>query len=136
MQFNCYLTFNGQCEEAFKFYEKVLGGKIEMMMPHGGTPAEAHVPAEWRTKIMHASLRVGDGFLLASDVPPEHYTPAKGFHVAYQAKEAEEAERVYKGLSEGGSIQMPLQETFWATRFGMFTDRFGIPWMVNCGKPS
>ena len=81
MQLNSYLIFNGQCEAAFHFYQQSLGGKIEAMMPHAGTPAESHVPAEWPVKIMHARLTVGASTLMGSDAPPERYEPAKGFSV-------------------------------------------------------
>lgn len=136
MSINPYLTFNGNCEAAFKFYERVLGGKIEAMMPHAGTPAEGHVPPEWNSKIMHARLNIDGDLLMGSDAPPQHQEPMKGFSVSLQVKEPKEAERVFKALSEGGTVKMPIEETFWATRFGMLVDRFGTPWMVNCDKPA
>ncbi|HEV2561822.1 MAG TPA: VOC family protein [Rhizomicrobium sp.] len=136
MQINPYLNFNGNCEEAFKFYEKTLGGKIVMMMPHEGTPAEAHVPAEWRKKIMHARMMLGDTPLMGSDAPPGNYEAPKGFSVSYSVEKPADADRVFKALSENGNVRMPIAETFWAQRFGMVTDRFGIPWMINCEKPN
>ena len=132
MQLNPYLFFNGQCEEAFKFYADCLGGQIEAMMSHAGTPAEEHVPAEWRDKIMHARLSVGDQVLMASDAPPEHYQKPQGFSVSIGIKDPAEAERIFNALAENGTVQMPLQQTFWARSFGMCVDRFGIPWMINC----
>jgi len=132
MQVNPYLTFSGQCEEAFRFYEKVLGGKIEAMMPHRGSPMEQHVPPEWRSKIMHARLRFGDEVLMASDAPPDRYQPMQGFSVTLGIEDPVEAERVFHALSEQGTVQMPLEKTFWALRFGMLVDRFGTPWMINC----
>jgi PhnB protein len=132
MQLNPYLFFNGQCEEAFKFYADCLGGQIEAMMSHAGTPAEEHVPAEWRDKIMHARLTVGDQVLMASDAPPEHYQKPQGFSVSIGIKDPAEAERIFNALAENGTVQMPLQQTFWARSFGMCVDRFGIAWMVNC----
>jgi len=132
MQIQPYLHFNGNCEEAFKFYEQCLNGKIETMMPHTGSPAEKHVPAEWGSKILHARLVVGDAVLMASDAPPDHYSAPQGFSVALQIKDPAEAERVFQVLSENGKITMPFQQTFWALRFGMLFDRFGIPWMINC----
>jgi PhnB protein len=134
MQINPYLTFPGQCEEAFRFYEKVLRGKIEAMFPHAGTPAEQHVPPEWRNKIMHARLVVGEGVLMGSDAPPGRQEKPHGFSVSLQIKDMAEAERVFHALADGGSTTMPMQETFWALRFGMCVDRFGIPWMVNCER--
>ena len=132
MQLNPYLLFNGQCEAAFKFYEQVLGGKIEGMTPHAGSPAEEHVPAEWRDKILHARMTVGDTVLLASDAPPGRYEPPKGFSVSIQLKDPAEGERIFNALSEKGSVQMPFQKTFWSPGFGMCVDQFDIPWMVNC----
>ena len=134
MQMNPYLLFDGQCEAAFKFYEKCLGGKIEAMMPHEGTPAADHVPAEWRSKILHARMVVGDQILMASDAPPGRQEKPQGFSVNLAFKDPSEAERVFKALAENGSVQMPFQKTFWAERFGMLVDRFGIPWMINCEK--
>ena len=132
MRMNPYLLFNGRCEEAFQFYSQCLGGKIEAMMPFAGTPAEQEVPAEWRKKIIHASLTVGDQVLMASDAPPGRYEEPRGFSVSLNVKNPAEAERIFQALAENGKVQMPLQQTFWAARFGMAVDRFGIPWMVNC----
>ncbi len=115
MQLNPYLLFNGQCEEAFKFYAQVLGGKIEGMLTHAGTPAEQQAPSEWRDKILHATLTVGDQVLMASDSPPGHYEQPKGFSVSIQLKDQAEAERIFNALAENGTVQMPLQQTFWAT---------------------
>ena len=134
MQLNPYLTFNGQCEAAFKFYEQCLGGKIIAMVPHAGTPAEEHVPAEWRNKILHASLTIGNEVLMGSDAPPDRYEESKGFSVTLGANDPAEAERIFNALAEKGTVQMPLEQTFWAARFGMLVDRFGIPWMINCEK--
>ena len=135
MQVNPYLHFNGDCAEAFKFYEDIRIGKIDGMMTHAGTPAEPHVPAEWRDKILHARLLVGDGVLMASDAPPDHYKTPQGFTVSLQLTDVAEGERIFKALSEGGTVQMPFAETFWSPAFGMCTDRFGIPWIVNCERP-
>lgn len=127
-----YLFFNGNCKEAFEFYASVLGGNIVAMVPHAGTPAEASVPADWREKIMYARLEVQGQALLASDVPAQYFHQMQGFHVSLSVKTAEEAERIFAALSEGANVSMPLGETFWSPRFGMLTDRFGTPWMVNC----
>jgi PhnB protein len=132
MQLNPYLTFSGQCEAAFKFYEKVLGGKIEAMHPHAGSPMEENVPPEWRSKIMHASLNVDGNVLMGSDAPPDRYEQMKGFTVTLGVNDPSEAERVFRALSENGTVQMPIQRTFWAARFGMLVDQFGTPWMINC----
>jgi PhnB protein len=136
MQLNPYLNFNGQCEAAFKFYEKSLGGKIEAMFTHAGTPAEQQTPPEWRDKILHARLTIGDNILMASDAPPDCYEEPKGFSVSLQINDPKEAERIFYALAENGKVQMAIQETFWAARFGMLVDQFGIPWMINCEKPA
>jgi PhnB protein len=132
MRVNAYLNFNGQCEAAFNFYAKCLGAKIELMMPHEGTPAEEHVPPEWRKKIMHARLSIGETTLMGSDSPPDRYRKPEGFGVALHVKNPAEAERIFKALAEKGTVQMPIQQTFWAVKFGMLVDQFGIPWMINC----
>jgi PhnB protein len=132
LNLNSYAMFNGQCEEAFKVYEKCFGGKIEAMITHAGSPMEAHTPPEWRGKIMHARMSVGNSILMGSDAPPDRYEEAKGTLINIGVEDPLEAERVFQELSEGGTIKMPIQKTFWAERFGMLVDRFGIPWMVNC----
>jgi len=132
MKLNCYLYFDGHCEAAFKFYAQVLGGKIEAMMTHEGTPAAGQVPEEWRKKILHACLEFGDQVLMASDAPPDHFQKPQGFSINIAVKDPADAERIFKALSEGGDVTMPLAQTFWAKRFGMTVDRFGTPWMVNC----
>lgn len=134
MQMNPYLFFDGQCEEAFKFYAKLLGGKIEAMMTHEGTPAADQVPAEWRSKIIHARLNLGGQILMASDAPPDRQQKPQGFSINISVESPAEAERLFHALEENGAVTMPIGETFWATRFGMLTDRFGIPWMINCEK--
>ncbi len=111
MQMNPYLTFKGQCETAFKFYEKVLGGKIVAMMPHEGTPAADHVPAEWRSKIMHARLVLDDDrVLMGSDAPPGMQEEMKGFSVTLGVDKPAEAERIFHALAEDGTVRMPIQE--------------------------
>jgi PhnB protein len=132
MRVNPYLFFNGQCEEAFKFYAKILGGKIEAMLPHAGTPAEQHVGPEWRDKIMHAKLAIGGDVLMASDAPPGRQQQTGGYSVSLQIEQPAEAERIFDAFKEGGTVTMPLEKTFWAQRFGMLVDRYGTPWMINC----
>jgi PhnB protein len=132
MQVNPYLVFDGRCEAAFKVYAQILGGKIEAMMAHEGTPAAEHVPAQWRSKIMHARLAVCGMVLMGCDTPPDRYEEPKGFSVTLGLTEPAEAERIFTALADGGKVRMPLAQTFWASRFGMLTDRFGIPWMINC----
>jgi PhnB protein len=136
MQVSPYLLFNGDCQTAFKFYEQTIGGKITAMITHAGTPMEAHTPPEWKDKILHASLAIGDTVLMASDAPPDRYEQPKGFSVSLALKDVAEAERIFQSLAEGGAVRMPIRQTFWAARFGMLVDKFGIPWMINCDQPS
>jgi PhnB protein len=136
MELNPYLSFDGRCEVAFKFYERVLGGKIVAMMTYGDTPMKEQMPAEAHGKIVHARMTVGDRVLMGGDAPPGRYEAAKGITVTLGIDQPAEAERVFNALSENGTVQMPIAETFWAQRFGMLVDQFGIPWMVNCEKTS
>jgi PhnB protein len=136
MKINPYLSFKGDCEEAMKFYERVLGGKLEAMMRFESTPAAEHVPAEWRGKVMHSCLSVGDFMVMGSDSPPGRQEPMKGMSVTLHVDKPAEAERIFTALCEKGKVGMPIGETFWAARFGMVTDRFGTPWMINCPKPA
>ena len=136
MKLNPYLSFNGQCEAAFKLYEQALGGKIVAMMTFRGSPMEEQAGPEWGDKIIHARLLVGDSVLMGSDSTPQCYEPMKGVSVTLNIDDPAEAERVFHALAEGGTVGMPIGETFWALRFGMLVDRFGTPWMINCEKPS
>ena len=132
MQVNPYLMYNGNCEAAFKYYEKVLGGKIEAMLTHEGAPESMPVPPEWKKKIMHARISIDGEVLMASDAPPGHFQKPQGFSVSLQIEDPADGERKFKALAEGGAVNMPFGKTFWAKGFGMCVDRFGIPWMVNC----
>ena len=136
MKINSYLMFKGQCEAAFKFYEKCLGGKIAFKITNGESPMAKDTPKERHNQILHARFVVGDQVLMGSDSPPERYDTPKGFFVSLNIDTPKEAERIFAALSEKGKVHMPLEETFWAHRFGMVTDQFGIPWMINCEKPS
>jgi PhnB protein len=133
---NAYLHFNGECEAAFKFYEKALAGKIEATMTFGDSPMSAQVPAGWGNKIVHARMTVGSTILMGSDAPPDRYEAPKGFSLSVGVKDPAEAERIFNALADGAKIEMPLQQTFWAAKFGMLVDRFGIPWMINCEQPA
>jgi PhnB protein len=135
MRLNPYLLFSGQCEAAFKFYERCLGGKIEVMMAYADSPAEKQTPAEWRNKILHARLAVRDQVLMGSDAPPGRQEEPKGFSVSLTVDSSAEAERIFHALAENGAVRMAIQKTFWAERFGMLVDRFGIPWMINFEEP-
>jgi PhnB protein len=134
MQINAYLNFEGQCEAAFQFYQQLLGGKIEGLFRYAGTPMESHVPPDWAQKIMHIRLVVDQSEIMGADSPPGRggQGPAKRFCMSIGLTDQEQAKLLFSGLAEGGSIQMPLQPTFWAAQFSMLVDRFGIPWMINC----
>ena len=134
MQLSTYLFFNGNCEQAVKFYEKHLGAKVVMMMRNADAPPDARMPNTPDDMIMHVRLDIGASMLLASDCPPNMFDKPQGFRVMYGVEKAAEGERVFNALSEGGVVQMPYQKTFWAHRFGMVTDKFGTPWMINCEK--
>jgi PhnB protein len=135
MKLNPHLSFDGRCEEALRFYESCLGGKISFLMTYEKTPMAKMVPPEWAGKVIHATFTVGGQVIGAADAPPPHYRKPQGFAVTIDADDPAEAERVFRALAEKGEVTMPLQETFWARRFGMLTDGFGTPWMINCGKP-
>ena len=132
LQVSPYLSFDGRCEEAFGFYAQVLGGKIQGLFPYAGTPVESHVPEDFRSKVMHATLTFGDQTLLGSDVQPDRYQKPGGMQVSLQIGDPAEAERIFRAFEPGATVTMPLQKTFWSERFGMLTDRFGIRWMFNC----
>jgi PhnB protein len=131
---NPYLMFDGDCKQAFEFYQQCLGGEITAMFSHGEMPGADQIPAEQHQLIMHARLVAGNAVLMGSDSPPEYFEEPKGTSVSLLIDTPEEAERVFHALADGGNVRMPIEETFWAVRFGMLTDRFGTPWMVNCEK--
>jgi PhnB protein len=134
MKINPYLGFNGTCDAAFKFYEQCTGGKILFKITYGESPMAAQTPAHLHNRILHVTLQIGNYQLQGGDAPPQYFSPPQGFSVSIDLDDPAEADRLYKALSENGHIKMPLQETFWAARFGMFIDQFGTPWMINCGK--
>ena len=135
MQINPYLNFDGNCAEAMRFYQKALGGELQMMA-FAGSPMEKDIPAGYRDRIMHACLTMADGqSVMASDTGPwAPYEAPKGIQVTLNYDTASEGKKVFDALSQGGHVQMPLNKTFWAEAFGMLTDRFGTPWMVNAGS--
>ena len=135
MKINPYLIFNGDCNAAFTFYAQSLPGQIEAMLTFGETPAGEHVPKDLHNLIIHTRLAVGDQAIMGSDTTPDRPVDAmSGCSISLNVDSIAEAERVFAALSEGGSVQMPLDATFWAARFGMLVDRFGVSWMVNCEK--
>lgn len=129
-----HINFGGQCEAAFRFYEQCLGGKVVTMLSWGDSPMSNEVPPEWRDKISHATLAIGENELAGVDNPFEPYERPKGFQIIFDVDRLDEAERIFNSLAENGTIRMPLQQTFWALRFGVLTDQFGVPWEINCTR--
>ena len=132
MRFIPHLTFGGQCEAAFKFYERSLGGNIVTMLTYGNSPMAEQVPLEWRDKIVHANLTVGDTVLVGADVLPEQYERPQGFYVLLEIADPLRAEHMFHALAESGAVRMPIQKTFWSPAFGVLVDQFGIPWEISC----
>jgi PhnB protein len=135
MKINTYLHFkNGQCEDALRFYAKALDAKLTMLMRYGDAPESNACSKGMEQKIMHGRIEAGGNVLMASDAPPDRVGAPAGFSISLNVDTAEEADRLFAALSEKAQIHMPIGETFWATRFGMLQDQFGVPWMINCEK--
>jgi PhnB protein len=135
MKLTTYLNYGGNCEEAFRFYERNLGGKITMLMRHGQLPDPAAVRPGQENAVLHARMDLGGTELLGSDVPPERFQPMRSAYLTLSLDSTEEAERIYALLARGGEIFMPMEETFFAFRFAMLRDRFGTSWMLLHEKP-
>jgi PhnB protein len=139
VQLHTYLNYGGNCEEAFKFYEKHLGGKITMLMRHGeapdGQPGQPQPPPGWANAVLHARMNLGETELLGADVPPDRFQPMRSAYLTLTLSSDQEADRVFALLAEGGQIFMPMQDTFFASRFAMLRDRFGTSWMLLHPKP-
>lgn len=135
MSFNPYLFFSGTCAEAFARYHEIFGGELRVMT-QGDVPEDARMPGADPSSVMHASITIGDALLMGSDDPTGDGGPMTGSSVAYTAKDATEAERVFDALAQGGEVTGEFGPTFWSKGFGMCTDRFGVPWMVDtAGEP-
>lgn len=128
MRLNTYVNFAGRCAEAFRFYEKHLGGKIEMLMTFGEAPDQSQVKPEMKDAVLHARITLGGTVLMGADIPKAE--PMRSAYLSLSVDNDAEAERVFKVLSDGGQVFMPLEETFFATRFGQLRDRFGLNWMI------
>ena len=128
MKLDIYLNYGGNCEEAFRFYEQNLGGKITTMIRHGEQPDQANVPAGWKAAVLHARIEIGGTVLMGADIPKAE--PMRSAYLTLSAGSAEEAERLYALLSEGGQIFMKMEETFFASRFAQLRDQFGTSWML------
>lgn len=135
MKVYTYLNYGGNCEQAFRFYEQHLGGKITMMMTHGQQPNANQVPPEWKNAVLHARISIGETELFGADIPPDRFQPMRSAYLSIVADSTEEAEGFYALLSGGGQIFMPMQETFFAFRFAMLRDRFGTSWMILHERP-
>jgi PhnB protein len=134
MQINPYLNFDGTCAEAFRFYERVLGGRLEGIQTHGESPMAGQVPPEWNDRVIHARLVVDGQVLMGSDSPPGQHQKPQGLWISLNVARPDDAARIFHALAEGGTVTMPFEKTFWAAGFGMLVDRFGTPWMVNCER--
>jgi PhnB protein len=132
MNVSTTMHFNGQCEAAFKFYERQLGAKIEFLLKWDESPAGDEVPPEWRDKVLHARLKLGGADLVGGDVLDRDYRQPQGFSVLLAVDDPQKAEQIFAALADGGSVKMPLQETFWARLYGVVVDRYSIPWEINC----
>jgi PhnB protein len=135
MQLNPYLSFNGQCEAAFNFYAKVLGGKIDGILHNGDSPMRDNVPKDRHNLVMHAQISIGTNVIMGADMSLECGAVGGAGSIALTLNydTPEEAERVFDALADGGTVKMPLAPTFWAQRFGAITDKFGTPWLINGG---
>jgi PhnB protein len=129
-----YVNFAGTCAEAFRFYEQHLGAKIGMMMTHGQSPNSAQVKPEWKDAVLHARISIGGTELMGADIPTAE--PMRSAYLSLHVPSDAEAERIFSALSEGGKVLLPMQETFFATRFAQVRDRFGINWMILHERPA
>jgi PhnB protein len=133
MQVQPYLFFDGRAEEALEFYKKAIGAKVEMMMKYKDSPAKEHTPPGGENKIMHACMKIGDTQVMASDGHCAGNAKFEGFSLSLGAKDDAEADKFFNALADGGQVRMPLGPTFFAQRFGMVADKFGVGWMVIAG---
>jgi PhnB protein len=133
MKMQTYVNFAGSCAEAFRFYEQHLGGTIAMMMTQGQSPDQSRVKPEWKDKVLHARISMGDTVLMGADIPDAQ--PMRSAYLSLNVDSDAEAERIFAALTNGGEVFMPLQETFFASRFGQLRDRFGINWMILHERP-
>ncbi len=135
MKTNAYLNYGGNCAEAFKFYEQHLGAKITMLMTHDQAPGATNLDPKVAKSVLYASIKLGDTTIMASDVPSDRFQPMRSVYICMSVDTDAEAERIYNLLTDGGEVYMPLQETFFATRYGQFRDKFGTSWMVIHERP-
>jgi PhnB protein len=136
MKLHTFLNYGGNCEQAFRFYEQHLGGKITMMMTRGQQPNPNSVSPDSKDLILHARIVIGETELMGADVAPERFEPMRSVYLSLTVTSIDEAERIYALLSDGGQIFMPMQESFFALRFAMLRDRFGTSWMILHERPN
>lgn len=129
-----YLSFNGECEAAFRFYEQRLGATLGGMFRYADAPKSEAVPPEYESKIMHGSITLGGMTIAGADPQPGSYERPQGFRMFLEPEDPDDADRLFNALAENGTIEMPMQQTFWSLRFGVLTDQFGIPWTINCAR--
>ena len=135
MQLHTYLNYGGNCEEAFRFYETHLGGRITMLMRHGEQPDASQVPPGWSNAVLHASMDLGGTVLTGADIPPDRFKPIRSAYLSLTFDSDRETERVFALLADGGQVFMPMEKTFFASRFAMLRDRFGTSWMLLHPRP-
>jgi PhnB protein len=135
MKVMTYLNFGGNCAEAFHYYEQHLGAKISFLMNHGQAPGGPAGDPGWADKVLHARLEIGDTAISGADIPSPPFEPIRSSYLSLSVESSVEAERIFAALSDGGKVAMPLTETFFAHRFGMVRDQFGVLWMVLHEKP-
>ncbi len=135
MKTDLHLVFSGKCREAFALYEKTFGSKIQMCMTYGDAPEGSPVPPEAKDQVMHMSMPLGSMLLMGCDDPRNPDAGPKSIQISVSEENADEVERIFDELKEGGSVQMPLGKTFWSPLFGMCTDKFGVGWMVSVPGP-
>lgn len=135
MRLYTHLNFGGNCREAFEFYEQNVGGKVTMMMTQAEMPGANQTPSANSSAVAHARMSIAGTELIGNDVPAGHFQPMRSAYLYLGLDSPEEAERIYAVLSEQGEVYMPLAETFYASRFGMLRDRFGVSWTLICERP-
>ena len=133
MKLNTYLNFDGDCRAAFETYAQLLGGNIIAMMSYADSPGCEGMSPDDKNLVMHGCVQFGDDVLMGTNSTPDYpYQPIRCAYVTLNVDEPAEADRIFAALAEGGKVEMPIQETFWAKRYGITVDRFGVPWMINC----
>lgn len=132
MRISAHLCFDGSCEAAFRFYQRVLGGRLQTLLTYGDSPLAERTPPHLRGRILHATLRLDECDLFGADLLPEQHRPAAGFFVLLSVEDVDRGREIFTALAEGGEVLVPFERTFWSPGFGALVDRFGTPWEVSC----